>query len=142
LATPEARSQGAAGGKQAAPAAPESPAKPEKDKEKRGFPFGKPRAAAPAKAPAKPAPPPDATTVDTISAVRRRIDAAATPPGGRPETRQWRLGWIGAGVVLLAMFGLLIGRALRSHPKQATDATDVAEAVAPPASARARPAAL
>lgn len=48
------------------------------------------------------------TTIDTVSAVRRRLEEAA---GGAP--RQFRLAWIGALFVVVALLALLIGRGLR-----------------------------
>jgi hypothetical protein len=59
--------------------------------------------------------PPDATTIDTISAVRRRVEDANGPSRPVPPL-QWRLAWFGAGFLLLAMLALLVGRALRSPP--------------------------
>jgi len=68
-----------------------------------------PKAAARSKAPAK-------TTVDTVSAVRRRLGTEA--PGDAPAAdggspRQWRLLWIGCAFLLIVLVGLTIGRGLR-----------------------------
>jgi serine/threonine-protein kinase len=53
------------------------------------------------------------TTVDTVSAVRRRLEgmagAAAAPP-----PRQLRLAWIGALFLVVALLALLLGRGLKS----------------------------
>jgi serine/threonine-protein kinase len=106
---------------------------------------------APAGAP-KPAGPPrgrpaDATTVDTISAVRRRLDDAKSPPPGRPSgsrsapPRQWRLAWMGAAFVGVALLALLIGRALRAPRAPEGAAGGKASAVARPAGSPAVPAA-
>ncbi|HMF44798.1 MAG TPA: serine/threonine-protein kinase [Polyangia bacterium] len=92
---------------------------------KKPEPNGKPKDAA------KPAPAPtvrqDAkTTVDTVSAVRRRLQAQGEPglPGeqGQEEdksarsagaVRQFRIAWVGALFLGVALLALLIGRALR-----------------------------
>jgi serine/threonine-protein kinase len=49
------------------------------------------------------------TTIDTVSAVRRRLEAAAAPA----PVRQFRLAWIGALFVVVALLALLLGRGLR-----------------------------
>jgi serine/threonine-protein kinase len=72
---------------------------------------------APAKSPAKAPPrPADATTVDSLSAVRRRMEVAR--PAGSTPIRQWRLAGIGLLFLGVAMLALLIGRGLR-HPGEA-----------------------
>ena len=50
------------------------------------------------------------TTIDTVSAVRRRLEA--TKAGAQP-VRQFRMAWIGALFVVVALLALLIGRGLR-----------------------------
>src|SRR6185312_15730577 len=69
---------------------------------------------------ARKARPASKTTVDTVSAVRRRLgaDAPAADPSAEPAPRQWRLVWIGSGFLLIVLVGLTIGRALRSHPAE------------------------
>ena len=47
------------------------------------------------------------TTIDTVSAVRRRLESAAAP------VRQFRLAWIGALFVVVALLALLLGRGLK-----------------------------
>ena len=47
------------------------------------------------------------TTIDTVSAVRRRLEGAAVP------VRQFRLAWIGALFVVVALLALLLGRGLK-----------------------------
>ena len=56
------------------------------------------------------------TTIDTVSAVRRRLESAAAP------VRQFRLAWIGALFVVVALLALLLGRGL----KHRTDGTGTA----------------
>ncbi len=87
------------------------------------------------------------TTMDTVSAVRRRLglDAPAADPAGEARPRQWRLVWIGCGFLLIVLIGLTIGRALRSggHPAAvAAGGEPVASprAAAPPVSQAAPPA--
>ena len=88
--------------------------------------------AVPAAAPA--APVPARTTIDTVSAVRRRlgVPSAGDRAGGEPPTaaappvRQWRLGWIVGGCMLLALLALLLGRGLRGG-HQSTAAARPAE---------------
>jgi len=96
--------------------------------EARGTAGAKP-AAAPRPPPGRPA---DATTIDTISAVRRRMDDP-TSRSGAGQPRQWRLAWIGAGFLVIALMALLIGRALRSTP--GTEAANGAARKAPATSA-------
>jgi len=81
---------------------------------------------------ARKARPASKTTVDTVSAVRRRLgaDAPAADPSAEPAPRQWRLVWIGSGFLLIVLVGLTIGRALRSHPAEGPGAP-VAAAPAP-----------
>ena len=74
-----------------------------------------------AKKPAAPAPTvrQDAkTTVDTVSAVRRRLEAeqarAAAPDAATGAGRPFRFAWLGALFLVVALLALLIGRALRS----------------------------
>ena len=57
------------------------------------------------------------TTIDTVSAVRRRLEAADGPP-----VRQFRMAWIGALFVVVALLALLIGRGLRSKGEGGTTA--------------------
>ncbi|HXJ22833.1 MAG TPA: protein kinase [Polyangia bacterium] len=89
-----------------------------------------PRAAAPAK-----------TTVDTVSAVRRRL-GAETPPqapaGEAASPRQLPLLWIGCGFLLIVLIGLSIGRGLRHGSSPAVESAP-APAPARPAPAAARP---
>lgn len=100
---------------------------------------------APARAPA--APVPARTTIDTVSAVRRRMGApsAGGQPGGEPPTaaarsvRQWRLAWVVGGFMLLALLALLLGRGLRGRngdtasakPAETSPATATATAPGP-----------
>jgi serine/threonine-protein kinase len=55
------------------------------------------------------------TTVDTISSVRRRLAAenAAPAAAGKPTVRQFRMAWLGALFLVVALLALLIGRGLR-----------------------------
>ncbi|HVT06972.1 MAG TPA: serine/threonine-protein kinase, partial [Polyangia bacterium] len=81
---------------------------------------------------------PAKTTVDTVSAVRRRLglevpaspDAAGQAPEGR--ARQWPLLWIGCALLLVVLVGLTIGRALR-HRGGSTPEAVASAPVAPPA---------
>jgi tetratricopeptide (TPR) repeat protein len=62
------------------------------------------------------------TTVDTVSAVRRRMEATATAAATDAEgqsPRQFRMAWLGALFVVVALLALLIGRGLR-HPDEGT----------------------
>ena len=61
------------------------------------------------------------TTIDTVSAVRRRMEAndAAAGAGAQP-VRQFRMAWIGALFVVVALLALLIGRGLRHGGGDAT----------------------
>ncbi|HEY7372997.1 MAG TPA: serine/threonine-protein kinase [Polyangia bacterium] len=58
------------------------------------------------------------TTVDTVSAVRRRLEAAeartAAPAEASATVRPFRFAWLGALFLVVALLALLIGRALRS----------------------------
>jgi eukaryotic-like serine/threonine-protein kinase len=89
---------------------------------------------------------PAKTTVDTVSAVRRRLgaDAPGTPgPSEGTSPRQLRLLWIGCGFLLIVLIGLTIGRGLRHGGGSAveTAAAPTAPAVRPaPAAARPTPA--
>src|SRR5262245_11473492 len=57
------------------------------------------------------------TTIDTVSAVRRRLEEASSDSdSGTQPVRQARLAWIGALFVVVALLALLIGRGLRSGP--------------------------
>ncbi|HXT98412.1 MAG TPA: protein kinase [Polyangia bacterium] len=104
------------------------------------------KAAAP-RAPAK-------TTVDTVSAVRRRLGAdapralaaAAAPAAAAPAAaapKQWRLAWILGGFVLVVLVALSIGRGLQRKVGGTVPANEVAGAPAPaatqPSSAAATP---
>jgi eukaryotic-like serine/threonine-protein kinase len=99
--------------------------------------------AAPAAAPA--APVPARTTIDTASAVRRRMGgpAAGGQPGGEPPTaaapsvRRWRLVWVVGGFMLLVLLALLLGRGLRGRPGD-TAAARPAETPPAPAPAPAK----
>jgi serine/threonine-protein kinase len=87
--------------------------------------------------PAPRTPGPAKTTVDTVSAVRRRLATDAppgAPPGEAASPRQLRLVWIGCAFLLIVLVGLTIGRGLRhgSGPP--------VEPAAPPAPVPARPA--
>ncbi len=65
---------------------------------------------------ARKAPAPAKTTVDTVSAVRRRLGAEVPAAGAEPAgaaPRQWRLLWIACAFLLVVLIGLTIGRALR-----------------------------
>jgi serine/threonine-protein kinase len=80
------------------------------------------------------------TTVDTVSAVRRRLEAEAGPATGAPA-RQFRTAWIGALFLVVALLALLIGRGLRSGDATATAARPPAAApAASPAAQAATPA--
>jgi len=65
------------------------------------------------------------TTIDTVSAVRRRLEAnaasASESAGGQP-VRQFKMAWIGALFLVVALLALLIGRGLR-HGSGATATT-------------------
>jgi eukaryotic-like serine/threonine-protein kinase len=118
------------------------PAKKEKDKDK-------PKVAGPAPTVRQDA----KTTIDTVSAVRRRLEekadkekSATSDSGAQP--RQLRLAWIGALFVVVALLALLIGRGLRSSGGDATagahspgrpSAAAVATATTPSAAPGTRP---
>jgi serine/threonine-protein kinase len=94
----------------------------------------------------KPAPAPtvrqDAkTTIDTVSAVRRRLEAneaAASDGAAGQPVRQFRMAWIGALFLVVALLALLIGRGLRhGGDATATTARPGAPAEAPVAAASA-----
>jgi hypothetical protein len=96
-----------------------------------------PASARKASAPAK-------TTVDTVSAVRRRLGAEAPPadPAVESSPRQWRLLWIGCGFLLIVLVGLTIGRALRQRGAETVAESGPAAApAAPPRAAAPLPAA-
>ena len=59
------------------------------------------------------------------------ISAGRAAAGWQP--RQWRLVWLGAGFLVIALMAFLVGRALRSKP--ATEAANGAGRRAPAASA-------
>ncbi len=102
-----------------APAAKDAPKDRAKDQEKGG---GKAKAARP-----------DAkTTIDTVSAVRRRLEGSVAPP----PVRQFRLAWLGALFLVVALLALLIGRGLRPRAGDAT-AAHPSSGAAPPAAASA-----
>jgi eukaryotic-like serine/threonine-protein kinase len=79
------------------------------------------------------------TTIDTVSAVRRRLEASASAQ----PVRQARLAWIGVGFVVLALLALLIGRGLghrsdgtttaAAHPKLGAGSAGTPTAIAPAA---------
>ena len=115
-----------------------------------GTPEGRPAARGGGEA-RRPAPPSGAkTTVDTVSAVRRRLEAAglsAPPAAGptvvdkqprRPGTsnapRQWRLATMAGGVLLIAMLGLLVGRLWRGPSSSVATARPEHTAAKPSAS--------
>ncbi len=50
------------------------------------------------------------TTIDTVSAVRRRLEEAQG--SAAQPVRQARLAWIGGGIVVIALLALMIGRGL------------------------------
>jgi eukaryotic-like serine/threonine-protein kinase len=83
------------------------------------------------------------TTVDTVSAVRRRLDAMGT--AAAPAARQFRMAWIGALFVVVALLALLIGRGLRSRGGDAAGTAAArpssSGAAAPPVAGAATPAA-
>jgi serine/threonine-protein kinase len=73
------------------------------------------------------------TTIDTVSAVRRRLEGMNAPP-----VRQFRLAWIGALFVVVALLALLIGRGLRNRGDgSATAARPVPAHAAPTGTAAA-----
>jgi serine/threonine-protein kinase len=80
------------------------------------------------------------TTIDTVSAVRRRLEAAGGT--GAQPVRQFRLAWIGALFVVVALLALLLGRGLRHRAGEgtATAAHPAAAPAAGTASAVAHPA--
>jgi len=101
------------------PHAPAKDAKDAKDAKK----DGKDAKADAKKAPARPAPAAtvrqDAkTTIDTVSAVRRRLEEG-TKADGQP-VRQFRVAWLGGLLVVVALLALLIGRGLRHRGGEAT----------------------
>jgi serine/threonine-protein kinase len=73
------------------------------------------------------------TTIDTVSAVRRRLESAAAP------ARQFRLAWIGALFVVVALLALLLGRGLRHRGDGTAAASRSPSAPGAPASAGAAP---
>ncbi|MES1208814.1 MAG: protein kinase [Pseudomonadota bacterium] len=99
---------------------------------------GRPPASAARKAPA-----PAKTTVDTVSAVRRRLGVEipgspqSTDPSSTGGARQLRLLWIGCAFLLVVLVGLTIGRTLRrgsgSAPEVAAPAPVSPPVTAPPA---------
>jgi eukaryotic-like serine/threonine-protein kinase len=106
---------------------------------------GKPIAAPPARAPAK-------TTIDTVSAVRRRLGklpgdppSAPASPAATSPARPLRVGGVIAGFALLVLvlLALTLGRGLRRRSGDNAEATSAAAPVASspvgPPSAAARP---
>jgi len=57
------------------------------------------------------------TTIDSVSAVRRRLDEESKSEASEaaPTSRQLRMAWIGALFVVVALLALLIGRGLRNR---------------------------
>jgi serine/threonine-protein kinase len=93
-----------------------------------------PKPAPRSKAPAK-------TTVDTVSAVRRRLggDAPESPASEGTSPRQWRLLWIGCAFLLIVLIGLTIGRGLRHGSGPAPETAAPPPAPARPPAAAGRP---
>jgi len=73
------------------------------------------------------------TTIDTVSSVRRRLESAAAP------ARQFRLAWIGALFVVVALLALLLGRGLRHRGDGTTVAARPGSPPGAPPSAGAAP---
>jgi serine/threonine-protein kinase len=90
---------------------------------------------APPKAPPRPA---DATTVDSLSAVRRRMEVVSSL--SKP-VRQWRLAGIGLLFMTVVMLALLIGRGLRHSGEAATASPQAGAGVRAAGSHAAPPAA-
>jgi tetratricopeptide (TPR) repeat protein len=99
---------------------------------------------------AAPLPPaPLKTTLDTISAVRRRmgVESGGEPAGGAsPPARQWRLIWMVAGFVLVALLALKFGHGLQRRGAEGSGASPAGEVAvsaapgpSPPASSPAAP---
>jgi eukaryotic-like serine/threonine-protein kinase len=85
---------------------------------------------------------PAKTTVDTVSAVRRRLGVEIPGSGEPPASagaRQWRLVWIGCALVLVALVGLEIGRALRHSSGSGWQAAAPAPVSPPVVAAPGRP---
>jgi tetratricopeptide (TPR) repeat protein len=85
------------------------------------------------------------TTVDTVSAVRRRMaeieNAKQNAEGSGPTTKQLRIAWLGALFLVVALLALLIGRALKHGGDGTATAAAVPSPSAAPAAARTAPAA-
>ena len=82
---------------------------------------------------AKPVPAPtvrqDAkTTIDTVSAVRRRLEEERSSDA---QPRQFRMAWIGALFVVVALLALLIGRGLRHRGESTATAANTPSSVSP-----------
>ncbi len=88
------------------------------------------------------APAPAQTTVDTVSAVRRRLgkDLAPAPMDAGASVRTWRLAWLAGAFLLLALLALLIGRGLGQRSGVGHPTSAGAAAVAHPSPATATPA--
>ena len=76
---------------------------------------------------------PAKTTVDTVSAVRRRLGAEAPPPrapgAATPAApKQWRVAWIVGAFVLVVLVALSIGRGLQRKVGGTVPPSDVAAA--------------
>ena len=107
-ATPEGKAAGSDVSVAKAPARPADAPKADAKGDKAGkADRGKPAPAATIRQDAK-------TTIDTVSAVRRRMEEGSATGG--PPVRQARLAWIGALFVVVALLALLIGRGLRHAP--------------------------
>jgi hypothetical protein len=81
---------------------------------------------APPVTPPRAAPAVPRTTVDTLSAIRRRLGGPSSgeaAPGGAPPVRQGRALGIVGGFVLLILVALLVGSALRRRPAAPAPAT-------------------
>jgi serine/threonine-protein kinase len=99
-----------------------------------GPPPGRPAARAAPPVEKRPARPADATTVDTISAVRRRVGGDAATKEGSEPVRQWRLAPVAGVFLVFVMVMLLIGRVIRHS---GTDGS-AAKGMAPPRAGEAR----
>jgi serine/threonine-protein kinase len=108
-----------------------------------GPPPGRPAARAAPPVEKRPARPADATTVDTISAVRRRVGGEKE---GTEPVRHWRLAPVAGIFLVFVMVMLLIGRVIRhsgtdGSSTAGTPASRSSEARAPAAAGAPRPAA-
>ncbi len=76
------------------------------------------------------APGPAKTTIDTVSAVRRRLglelagsrESRAEPSATGSARQQWRPVWVGCALLLVVLVGLSIGRTLRHSSASAPEA--------------------